>query len=120
MELNSSFTKLRAQEFPSGNQLRREPRHRFGANLGYQLSDASRIHLNYRQVADQIESYLGAWNPERYTPSFRVLDLGYSIELENNSRLNLRIENLLSSDYEEVFGYANGGRKAYISYTHFF
>lgn len=120
LELNSSFTKLRAQEFPTGNQLRREPRHRFRTNLGYQLSDASRIHLNYRQVADQIESYLGAWNPERYTPSFRVLDLGYSLELANKSRLNLRIENLLSSDHEEVFGYANGGRKAYISYTHFF
>jgi|GEM_PF-1376604 len=120
IRLNSNFSRSRAQEFPSGMQLRRQPRHQFKTNLIYELNSAETLSLDFRQNGGQVERYDSAFAAAQYVDTFRVFDLSYSKAVSKDGRWNLRIENLFNSGYQEVFGYDTGGRKLYVAYTHSF
>ena len=114
IRLNSSFTRAHSREFPSNNQLRREPRHIFRLNASYEIDEDSQFHVDYRQFGEQVERYASQFAAVQFNKSYRVMDLTYSTKISTETRCDLRIENLLESDYQEVFGYSNGGRKIYL------
>ena len=120
LKLNSSFTRSRARQFPSGNQLLREPRHIFRASASYEIDKDSKFLVDYRQIGEQVERYASQFATVRFNQSYRVVDLTYSTKISKQASCDFRVENLLDSDYQEVFGYSNGGRKIYFTYSHTF
>ncbi|MBT3783870.1 TonB-dependent receptor, partial [bacterium] len=114
------FTRSKAKEFPSGLQIRREPQHHFQFNLQYQSGADSTWSLNFRQSGGQVERYEGPFAPAQYTKGFKVVDLSYSRQINETNEWGLRVENLLDSDYQEVFGYDTGGQKIYLTLKHYF
>ena len=120
LNLNSSFSRSRSQEFPSGNQLRREPRHIFRTSASYQIDKESSVFIDYRQFGEQVERYASQFATAQVNQSYRVVDISYSTKISAQTRCDLRIENLMDDDYEEVFGYSNGGRKVYFTLSRTF
>ena len=120
LNLRTNYSRVNAREFPRGLQLRRQPKHQFKNILQYELNSRAILTLDYSQYGDQIERYASDLAPAQYNQSYRVLDLSYAKKISGSRQLNLRVENLLDSDFQEIFGYANGGRKFYLVYKHSF
>ena len=96
LNLNSSFTRSRARQFPSGNQLLREPRHIFRASASYEINKDSKFLVDYRQIGEQVERYASQFAAVRFNKSYRVVDLTYSTKISKQASCDFRVENLLT------------------------
>jgi len=94
----------------NGLQLRRQPVKTAWVHFSYQKPDGLGAQISLREVGDQIESYPNAFSAGQTLPSYRVVDLALSHSFGKEFEVQLSVQNLLDKDYEEVFGFANGGR----------
>jgi len=104
----------------SGNDVRelRRPRHSGSLNTSYRFLDE---RANFRLVADYGGTSTDIFFPPFPLPSEIVsleshwlLDLTASYDINQDTNIFVRANNLLDEDYEQVYGYRNPGRSAYV------
>ena len=95
----------------------RRPRHTGSLSTGYRFLDD---RANLRLVADYGGTSTDIFFPPFPAPSEIValdshwlLDLTASYDINRNTNVFVRANNLLDEDYEQVFGYRTPGRSAY-------
>jgi vitamin B12 transporter len=104
----------------SGSDIRelRRPRHSGSLNTSYRFLDE---RAKLRVVADYGGTSADIFFPPFPAPSeivslesFWLLDLTASYDINQNTNIFVRANNLLDEDYEQVFGYRTPGRSAYV------
>ena len=120
MNIKTNYSRVDSREFPRGLQLRRQPKHQMKSIIEYELNPHEMLTLDISQVGDQIERYASNFAAAQHTKRFRVVDLSFFKRIAENRQLNFRVENLLDSDHQEIFGYANGGRRFYLLFKQSF
>jgi vitamin B12 transporter len=104
----------------SGNDVRelRRPRHNGSLNTSYRFLDE---RANLRLVADYGGTSTDIFFPPFPAPSEIVsleshwlLDLTASYDINQDTNIFVRANNLLDEDYEQVYGYRTPGRSAYV------
>ena len=104
----------------SGNDVRelRRPRHNGSLNTSYRFLDE---RANLRFVADYGGTSTDIFFPPFPAPSEIVsleshwlLDLTASYDINQDTNIFVRANNLLDEDYEQVYGYRTPGRSAYV------
>ncbi len=103
-----------------GNDVRelRRPRHNGSLNTSYRFLDE---RANLRLVADYGGTSTDIFFPPFPAPSEIVsleshwlLDLTVSYDINQDTNIFVRANNLLDEDYEQVYGYRTPGRSAYV------
>ncbi|MFO7526539.1 MAG: TonB-dependent receptor [Ignavibacteriaceae bacterium] len=101
---------LQAEE----RKLVRRPEHKMGSYLSYNFSESTNanVEIIYVGKRDDIDfNNLGSTRIQ--LDPYVLLNLAAHYRLFDFLRLNIRVENLLDSDYEEVFGYGTPGLSFY-------
>ena len=99
-----------ARDETSGDRLLRVPEHAGSATLGW-TGDRLTAALTVRAESEQADSD-GFATVER--PAFLTANLTGSYALTDAVALTARIENLADERYQQVFGYGEPGRSAYV------
>lgn len=116
LDLRGSYT-YTATSDSSGQQLTRRPMHLGSIGSSYRfLSGRARIGATADYNGDQVESqFSNSYNTTTRVEmdSFWLIGLQTSYHLTDNFEIYGRMENLLDSKNEQVFGYAEPGRGVY-------
>lgn len=131
LTLSGSYTDLSAKE--NGlEEIRRAP-HIGSANLTWRpLDGRATLNLNVRYNGRQLDSNFsgiaapfpaslpdvkpatGANAGKVVLPSFTLVNVAASYDIDDHVEVYARVENLLSEDYYEVFAFPTDGRAAYV------
>lgn len=131
LSLSGSYTDLSAKE--NGlEEIRRAP-HIGSANLTWRpLAGRATVNLNVRYNGRQLDSNFsgiatpfpaslpdvkpatGANAGRVILPSFTLVNLAASFDIDDHVEVYGRVENLLGEDYYEVFAFPTDGRAAYV------
>ena len=118
-KLNYTFTN--AKDLSNGildenRKLIRRPEHKIGSYVSYNFSRSSNVNLELIYVGKRDDLI---FDNTTFTSSriklepYLLLNLATHYQLTEFLRLNLRLENILGTDYEEVYGYATPGFSIY-------
>lgn len=118
-KLNYTFTN--ANDLSDGildesRKLIRRPEHKIGSYVSYNFSRSSNVNLELIYVGERDDLI---FDNTTFTSSriklepYLLLNLATHYQLTEFLRLNLRLENILGTDYEEVYGYATPGFSIY-------
>lgn len=113
--LDAAYTYLRARE--DGEVEVRRPKHIASVNATYASGDRFLATLTARYTGRQRDL---AFTDPSFVPvvvtldDFVLVNLAGQFALTERVGLFARVENLLDADYEQVFGYTNPGRAAYL------
>ena len=118
-KLNYTFTN--AKDLSDGildesRKLIRRPEHKIGGYVSYNFSRSSNVNLELIYVGKRDDLI---FDNTTFTSSriklepYLLLNLATHYQLTEFLRLNLRLENILGTDYEEVYGYATPGFSIY-------
>jgi vitamin B12 transporter len=100
-----TFTKTRNLE--TNEELLQRPQHTWGFDCGYHPYKGIFLNGNVQYVGKRFDyGYITM-------PSYTLLNLRASLDLNSHITLYGRIENLLDKQYEVTYGYGTPGRSAY-------
>lgn len=96
------------------NNMLRRPKHAFGLNAGYQVTDRLFISMNVKTFSDRADQYFdnADFTTKSVTlPGYYFIDLyaEYSILKKRNIKFFLDLRNITDKDYTEVYGYNTMG-----------
>lgn len=110
---------IQRAEDSNGEALVRRPNNKFTANLGYKLSENTRLGIDAVFSSSRID------NDFSTTPSVRtklgsydLINLSASHKLSKRVNIGLRVENLTDEDYELAHGFNTPGRSAYLTLSY--
>lgn len=110
--LKANYTFTKALDKSEGvtkeeENLLRRPEHKAGLFIAYNISDRINSSLETIYVGNRDDKDFSTFPSKRVSlGSYVLLNLASSYSVTDFLKLNLRIENLLNKDYEEVFGYS--------------
>ena len=119
IKLNYTFTN--AKDLSEGisdenRKLLRRPAHKLGVFLNYNFSEYLNTNLEAIYVGerdDLVFDNTSFTSTRTKLEPYTLLNFSTSYQVLEFLRLNLRLENILDSDYEEVYGYATPGFSVY-------
>lgn len=95
-------------------KLIRRPDHKLGGYLSYSISERTNANIEIIYVGRRDDLDFSIFPSTRIKlDSYVLLNLAAHYKLFDFLRLNIRVENLLDSSYEEVFGYGTAGLSFY-------
>ena len=95
-------------------KLIRRPENKIGGYISYNFSAKANANVEMIYVGKRDDLDFGTFPSERIQlEPYVLLNVAAHYRLLDFLRLNLRVENLLDSDYEEVFGYGTAGISFY-------
>lgn len=119
IKLNYTFTN--AKDLSEGisdenRKLLRRPEHKLGVFLNYNFSE--HLNTNFEAIYvgerdDLVFDNTSFTSTRTKLEPYTLLNFSTSYQVLEFLRLNLRLENILDSDYEEVYGYATPGFSVY-------
>lgn len=111
--IRAMYTFTKAIDLDSGSQLARRPRNKVNLTLRHELEESdTTVGLRYLFVGSRLD---GINTLDPYT----LIDVFADRQLDDHWSGFIRLENILDTDYEEVFGYGTRGFGVYagLSYT---
>lgn len=117
VKINYTFTeaKDKSEGVVDDNQkLIRRPEHKIGGYFSYSFSENANANIEAIYVGKTDDIDFSTFPSKRIQlDSYVLLNFAAHYKLYEFLRLNIRVENLLDSDYEEVFGYGTPGFSIY-------
>lgn len=112
LTLGLGYTYLDARD-PAGRQSSHRPRHHLDLTADYDYGRGT-VSGGVRYVAgDRQQQYFGDF-AFKELPSYWLVDVAGTYDLNDRVRLSGRINNLFDEDYQETWGYATQGRTAWV------
>ena len=99
LTLNAAFTTMDAVDLKTDRHLTLRPKKTANASAEYRIA-AFLLGADYRYVGERFDNWA-----DRRLPSYSLVDLRLSYDLNPTVTLFARVNNLLDKDYEEVGGY---------------
>ena len=116
LSIGVNYTYLDAKDFDGSREVRR-PRHEGGIVATYRfLDDRARITADARFVADNLDTDFRSpsfGSQDVSLDDYALVNIAGSFDVNESVQVYGRINNLLDTDYEEVFGYATQGITGY-------
>lgn len=100
LTLNAAFTTMDPVDLENDVRLDRRPKKTANASVEYRIA-AFLLGADYRYVGDRFDK----WAPDPRLPSYSLVDLRLSYDLNPTVTLFARVNNLLDKDHQEVAGY---------------
>jgi vitamin B12 transporter len=118
-DLKLNYTYTNAKDISEGlmdesTKLIRRPEHKAGGFISYNLSEKSNANLELIYVGKRDDLDFSTFPSTRIQlDPYVLINIAANYRVFDFLRLNIRIENLLNADYEEVFGYGTAGISVY-------
>ncbi len=115
VKLNYTFTNAKDESngiAEKDKRLIRRPEHKASLFVSYSLNQSANVNAELIYVGSREDINFSIFERVILKEYF-LLNLAAHYDLLNFLRLNLRLENVLNSDYEEVYGYATSGFSVY-------
>ncbi len=113
LELRANYTYTWAFDANSGEQLPRRPQNQAGFSANYHWK-AVKLGFDVLYVGDRPDTGFAGYTPFPVTlPSYTLVNLMVSYQLDPTINLYGRIHNLFNENYEEVYGYGTAGQSFY-------
>lgn len=106
-------------EDEDGNELIRRPKHQASVGFNYQINEQWSAHTNAIYVGSREDSYYDNTTYGQIgvkLPSYTVLNLGASYQINKNAELYLNANNLFNEHYENSIGYGQPERNFYLGF----
>ena len=119
LDLKLNYTYTDAKDMSEGitddnRKLIRRPEHKIGGFISYNFSDKTNTNIEIIYVGKRDDLYFSTFTSTRIqVDPYILLNLAAHYRVFDFLRFNIRIENLLDTDYEEVFGYGTAGISFY-------
>ena len=119
IKINYTFTNAKDESAglaDSDRKLIRRPEHKIGGYFSYNISARTNANIELIYVGkrdDLIFDNVTFSSSRTKLDAFVLLNFAAHYELTDFLRFHLRLENVLDSDYEEVYGYATPGFSIY-------
>lgn len=116
-KLNYTYTNAsdKSEGLPEDDRkLIRRPEHKIGGYISYSFSDGINANVEMIYVGERDDLDFSNFSSTRIQlDPYVLLNVAAHYRLFDFLRLNFRVENLLDSDYKEVFGYGTAGLSFY-------
>ena len=114
LRLRGSYTYLDARD-SAGARVIRRPRHEAGLALDWDATAATRLGLELRHVADNLDTDFRPFPAVTdRLPDYTLVNLTAQHRINDRVSLHARINNLTDRRYQEVLGYAAQPRTFYV------
>lgn len=117
IKLNYTFTDAKNISYNSPNKnqkLIRRPEHKAGFFASYSILNRSNVNVELIFVGERDDLDFSKFPAERIKlEGYFLTNFAAHYDILNFLRLNLRLENIFDTDYEEVFGYSTPGFSIY-------
>ena len=113
LALSAHLTYTDIDVLDSTAQLRQRPDLRGGVGLLWTISETLSSHAGWQYIGERFDSSIPTG--QQTLPSYSRLDLAFTWNFRNAVRLNLAIDNVADSSYEEAIGFAAVGRRIRVS-----
>jgi len=111
---SGSYTFLETNDNSTGDPLLRRPKHSGGLNISYNHVSSLQLNFGLTFVGERFDSGFTVFPAVyEFTPSYKTFRIASSYKINENVRLNLKIENMLDEEYSEVIGFPAPGRAIY-------
>ena len=91
----------------------RRPRHQGRVDLSGTIASSARFNVGVAVVGEQYDNDFSAYPAIRRTlGSYLLAHGGLDFRISPRTRIYLQVENAFDTDYEDVFGFRNPGRRA--------
>ncbi|RXK14196.1 TonB-dependent receptor [Halarcobacter mediterraneus] len=92
--------------------LERRAKQLYKLSLDYHGLDKIHFNVNAQYIGDRV---INDWTDGRVqTGNYAVVNGVINYEMNDNTRLYLKLDNIFDEDYNTVYGYATAGRSAYV------
>ncbi len=109
---NATYTRTKAKDEDTDDDLLRRPRQKFSANLNYSFQAKGNINLTFIHIGKQDDMDFSTWL--RITlPSYSLLNAAVSFNFTPNLQIFSRLDNILDKEYEVIKGYGTPGFSVY-------
>ncbi len=118
LTLRSTYTYIKTEVPITGEELVRRPAHVASFNANYRFME-SRANVNLgilyngRQVDNNFETGFGANTSRQTLNGYALVNLAAGYRVTENVEIFGRVENLLDTEYEDVYTYQTPGRAIY-------
>jgi vitamin B12 transporter len=109
--LAGSYTFMDATEKDGGEQLARRPRHQGAVQVTFYPTEG--LHVFTELVAKGVRNDVGPSGPVALD-AYALLNLAAGYQVSRSLILKGRIDNLLDTEYEEVYGFGTAGLSGYL------
>ena len=113
VSLSAHLTYIDIQNLNSNVVLNQRPNFRGGVGLSWRISEKLSSHLSWQYIDERIDTSIPTG--QRLLPSYSKLDAAFTWSLKNSVQLNLAIDNLNDSSYEEAIGFPATERRVRLS-----
>lgn len=117
IKLNYTFTNSKdiSDNSPNKNQkLIRRPEQKAGLFVSHSFFNRLNLNIEFVFVGKRDDLNFSKYPAERISlKNYSITNLAAHYDVLNFLRLNIRIENIFNTDYEEVYGYATPGFSIY-------
>ena len=115
---SGNYTFLETNDNSTGDPLLRRPKHSGGLNISYNHVSSLQLNFGLTFVGERFDSGFTVFPAVyEFTPSYKTFRIASSYKINENVRLNLKIENMLGEEYSEVIGFPAPGRAIYSGIT---
>ena len=116
LDLGLDLSLLKTKNDATGDRLRRRPNSKLTLNLGYAVSNRTRIGMDASIVSSRDDMNFSAFPAERVElAKYSLLNLSVNHKLAKHASLGLRLENVTDENYELAYGYNTPKRGAYLT-----
>jgi len=113
VRLGASYTRLSARDEDAGTELLRRPRDKFSADIGARLAGRFDLTVTALYVGRRLDRDFSAYPYQTVgLPGYVLIDAVLSTAVGPRLELFLRLDNILGTRYEQVWGYGAPGRSA--------
>jgi vitamin B12 transporter len=111
LDLGLDVSLLKARD-DNNKQLIRRPKSKVTLNLGYAISDKTRLGLDASIVSSRLD------RRDKTLDKYALVNLSLNQKVSKNTDIGLRLENVTNEDYELAYGYNTPKRGAYLTLTY--
>jgi len=118
LDIKTNYTYMNAKDksenTPDYNKkLVRRPEHKAGLFISYSFTNNTNTNIEFIYVGSREEPDFINYPARIRMPDYLLVNLAAHYDIFSFLRLNVRIENLLDKQYEEIYGYGTAGFSVY-------
>jgi vitamin B12 transporter len=118
LDIKTNYTYTNAKNTSENSEyfnerLFRIPEHKAGLFISYSFTNATNANIEFIYVGNREEPDFINFPSRIIMPNYFLVNLAAHYDVFSFLRLNVRIENLLDKQYEEIYGYGTSGFSIY-------